>query len=823
MRRHMMKKKYTYDAFISYRHTELDKFAAENLHKQLEAFRLPGKISRKKDGRTKIERVFRDKDELPLTSNLEDPIMEALKESEYLIVICSPRLRESLWCKKEIETFISLHGREKVFAVLIEGEPEEAFPEELLYAEETVQKPDGTTEIIKKPIEPLAADIRGKNKHAMKKAMRTEVLRLLAPMFSLSYDDLRQRHRERRLRKILAASLAGGTVCLLFGAVSTTMALRIQSQKSQIEAQTEEIRQQNQTLLENQAINLAEEAERKLEEGDRIGAIRTAAQALSEYEGITMPYTPRAQYVLTESLHVYDNGYYIKPQHQLKTAGLIDFMLLSPDGELLVTYDSSGVLTVWDIGAGTIVEKITDISEMFSEKDCTFLGNDRIAYENAGGGISVYSIAEGKVTTTLDASYPVGLYADRESNYLLVADMTDMILYDAKNFAEIATYEAEEGNVLATDFQFDEEGNFFVFQEMISQEGASILQDKEGLLCFYDLQKGEICPPIPIGINGIKQVRFIGDTAYVLLNYSGNEMSYIQATLLACRPKTGEVLWKQEYVDCFGSYLFRPYAEGADKLLFTTSYDARLISESDGSEFARISLGSDTAGGGTYLNRDMFLLFTRNGEFFCVDGDTAQTYSFLAKFLCHSQNVKKFMVANDGYLVLPYLDNCVTVYDFSRGEDLTESEEWLPEPESDCLEYLEAVECAQENGLSKAALARYVFYNTDQTLMFVNYSDATLEIYDTADMSLKGSLTDLKDDVEHFLGVDREGNIYLEGDSYGYMLNPDMQPIAVIEGLAGVDKEADRILIKDGSEILYTAPIYTVEELLAKAQAFVLR
>ena len=29
--------KYRYDAFISYRHTELDQFAAENLHRQIEA------------------------------------------------------------------------------------------------------------------------------------------------------------------------------------------------------------------------------------------------------------------------------------------------------------------------------------------------------------------------------------------------------------------------------------------------------------------------------------------------------------------------------------------------------------------------------------------------------------------------------------------------------------------------------------------------------------------------------------------------------------------------------------------------------------------
>ena len=107
-----MKNQFKYDAFISYRHAELDKFVAEKLHKQLEAFSLPKSVVKKCPGqKKKIERVFRDKEELPLTSNLEDPIVQALQNSEWLIVICSPRLRESVWCKKEIETFIALRGR----------------------------------------------------------------------------------------------------------------------------------------------------------------------------------------------------------------------------------------------------------------------------------------------------------------------------------------------------------------------------------------------------------------------------------------------------------------------------------------------------------------------------------------------------------------------------------------------------------------------------------------------------------------------------------------------------------------------------------------
>ena len=117
----MKEKNFKYDAFISYRHCELDKYVAENLHRILESYDLPKNIKEKLNITGKpIKRVFRDQEELPLSSNLEDPIIEALKESKYLIVICSPRLKESMWCKKEIETFKKLRGRKNIFKTIIQ-------------------------------------------------------------------------------------------------------------------------------------------------------------------------------------------------------------------------------------------------------------------------------------------------------------------------------------------------------------------------------------------------------------------------------------------------------------------------------------------------------------------------------------------------------------------------------------------------------------------------------------------------------------------------------------------------------------------------------
>ena len=124
----MQEKEYMYDAFISYRHTPLDIYMAEKLHTMLEHFKLPKFADKSAIEKTRIERVFRDKDELPVSDNLSESIREALEKSRYLIVICSKNTPESKWVEREIELFSQMHGRDKILAVLIEGEPEEAFP-----------------------------------------------------------------------------------------------------------------------------------------------------------------------------------------------------------------------------------------------------------------------------------------------------------------------------------------------------------------------------------------------------------------------------------------------------------------------------------------------------------------------------------------------------------------------------------------------------------------------------------------------------------------------------------------------------------------------
>ena len=74
--------------------------------------------------------------------------------------------------QREVETFLKSHSKEQVLTVLLEGEPEKVFPEVLCYEERKVESEDGTEQTVKVRIEPMAADIRGKDKSEIKKEDR---------------------------------------------------------------------------------------------------------------------------------------------------------------------------------------------------------------------------------------------------------------------------------------------------------------------------------------------------------------------------------------------------------------------------------------------------------------------------------------------------------------------------------------------------------------------------------------------------------------------------------------------------------------------------
>ena len=661
-----------YDAFISYRHCELDQFVATTLHKELEAFRLPKAIARqlKAKGITKkkIERVFRDRDELPITNNLADPITNALQNSDFLLVICSPRLRESLWCRKEIETFIKMHGREHIFAVLIEGEPADSFPEELLYEEKITVDENGNEHVEKIPIEPLAADVRGKNKKEIRKKIKEEVLRLAAPMFDCSYDDLKQRHRERAIRRIIAIAGSISAVFAVFGIVSSILAYRINEQSIQIKEQSVQIQEQSdrineqyQEALRTNAKQMAEDAFTLMERGDLDGAVDMSYQALSG----EMPYTAEAEYALSSALQVYRNSSQIAAKRLLTQESQINFCKTSPDMSKLMVVDIFGTIRVYDPLTGEEVYSVNYDNAYMADDEAGFISNTSIVY-TTDTGFAVYDL-ESKTERKVDTGSITLFKADKNSKYLLTERYDEIIIYNVENLNPVFSTEAKKGAMFTYKGRFSH-GNKDIVVSVYS------LDDRGGI-CIVDLETNKVTDFLSES-ESITSVWVEDEYVYVTA-YSGYEET---TGAIYCVRTDGTLVWEYTYEDGIPDDIMTFGTTEDDKLAFVAYSRMVILDKETGTFISETDCGRDIVNYASYTDSDTLSYMTRGGEFHYYMTDTNSDMVIEGKFIANSDNLQEFLYGNGFYVSTTYSDNAVAVYETIVGEEVSEFADSIESP-----------------------------------------------------------------------------------------------------------------------------------------------
>lgn len=211
-----------YRAFISYSHR--DKSWADWLHRALEAYVVPRRLVGQSTAAGLIPRrlapIFRDRDELASATDLDRKVNEALAQSANLIVICSPHAAASRWVDEEVLAFKRLGRGERIFCLVVDGEPNasampgRAAEECFVHALRHRLGADGA--LGEERIEPIAADARaGKDGKANAK------LKLIAGMLDVGFDTLKQRELQRRARRMAALA----ALALVVMALTTTLAI----------------------------------------------------------------------------------------------------------------------------------------------------------------------------------------------------------------------------------------------------------------------------------------------------------------------------------------------------------------------------------------------------------------------------------------------------------------------------------------------------------------------------------------------------------------------------------------------------------------------
>ena len=487
------KRKYKYDAFISYRHIEPDLTIAKILHDMIEKFNIPKHLRttlNENNNENLIDdkhvfRVFRDREELS-TKDLSTMIEEAIADSENLIVICSKRTFISPWCRKEVQLFKKIHGVNNIIPVLIEGEPDESFLDELKNLKTTFINSENIEE--EKNIELLAADIRPdevkspsfkgyeilenskdpKMNELTKKSLdilkKSEIYRIVASMLNVNYGDLKLRHQERYLKRIIYTSVAASIAMLIFVVSVTTLYLKSVASERKANEQS--------SLM---TLNMANEANLQ---GNRILGVLIAQEAMKNVSPKMEKYNKlEAQYenILNNSLITlpFSNQFILPTESETASFGI------SSDSKWLISSGSFNNAIIWDLDNGGIKKTLTFEAPVVSialspdsKKSYVGTANNKIFEVN----MENYEIKNVFGNSTLPA---VAMRISKNNKYLFaLRNALILDVFDIQNQKKLYSFTFPIDNIITGFAENPQTNNFFILR-------------KDNSITEYDINTGE--------------------------------------------------------------------------------------------------------------------------------------------------------------------------------------------------------------------------------------------------------------------------------------------------------------------------------------------
>ena len=334
-----------YDVFVSYRHVRPDADVARAVARLVEGYVVAGSVG----GVVKRRgfRVFRDVEELA-SGELGVLIESALAESEFLVVVCSPRTVGSVWCMREVEFFSRVRGVDHVLAVVVEGDPGVVVGDVVggdvlaVDVRAGVVRSEGfggfegcESGVVDRLVRQSVGVLR-----------RDGIDRLMAGVVGVSLGDLRQRQRERRMRRIIAATASAGLVMTGIGVSVTGLWLRARSAERAAKEESAAV-----------AMKLSSDA---IASGDRVRGLLYAKEAWKKADPDSSSYeTLKAKYYenLSEGA-IYPAMTVLSKIDTSGADGMAKAMAVSPKGDFFLTGGENNNVTMWSVSTEKAVKTV---------------------------------------------------------------------------------------------------------------------------------------------------------------------------------------------------------------------------------------------------------------------------------------------------------------------------------------------------------------------------------------------------------------------------------------------------------------------------------
>lgn len=507
-----------YYAFISYKRE--DEKWAKWIQDKLEHYRFPTNLNGRTGLPKHIRPTFRDVTDLN-PGLLAEEINNALCNSEWLIVVCSPRSAKSPWVCKEAQTFIDLGRADHIIPFVIEGNPfsndtaTECYPEALLNL-------TGSKEL-------LAANINEMGRDAA-------VIKVVARMFGLRFDALWRRYEREQRRKIWF--VIGGA--MLFALVSLGIGGYIAKQNHELDLKNKEVEEErdranterdranserdkaeaanasllvandsikrqyelieqqnneiaserdnvlnaNRKMIENKERYLSNIASKLIDNGD----INTALTVLLEIEKRQKIIVPEVEEQMRRGVYLFYKG---RGQSvlSLSTLSLIHNVYYSPNGNYILSANNDGMIHVWDNRTKMETPSIS-LGEQYDCIDLAISNNSR--FVASGGHIKnhllIFDLNERTLYKEIRNEYTKSINAysfSPDNSQVAIGGCQPLCLIDI-NTGRFRGALIKQ-NTYINSIEFNDEGSLIITG---MGDGTTKIWDASSLKCLFSMDCG---------------------------------------------------------------------------------------------------------------------------------------------------------------------------------------------------------------------------------------------------------------------------------------------------------------------------------------------
>lgn len=617
-----------YKVFISYRHLPYDMKVAKKLHTFIEHYVVPKAY--RKDENKKLGLVFRDKDELPITSSLSENLRIALDHSEFLVVVCSKETCKSRWVLEEVAYFIETHDRDHVLIFLIDGSMEESVPPQLM----NLYDEDGN---VIRELEPLAANIVADDEKKSMKLFNVEVLRIMAAIIGCPFDALYRREQRYKMRR--AMSIASVVCVIAVGFVGLLWNRNIQIQE-----------QLNQTYIKDSEANVAL-SDAAYEDREYTNAINYALAALPEKdeEPYERPYVPAAEKALAEKLNLYDYDLY-GWGHSFQQDTQIRELSLCSDGKHLVTGDDAGSVYIWEVESGRLLWKKT-FAKGYCKRVCFNETGNRILTEHYSQ-VRCFDVETGKEYWNKDDLSDI--YMFENNDYWISKGQGTIELRTSENGEVIMQHAipnaGKKGYLSLEDPVFSGDKSHVLFTICRFKIGKENKTERNYIIYDWDITENKIF--------AVTKRDLYDELLYMKYMYIGNDQivtveekeRYTFAVILykkekeAYSKKTAFSLKEKEFFS-----LNKPFMDADEKYIYIVSYNHIYIIDWKKKEYDTTYMTlPDNAVTAQLLKDHTLAVLCKNGQFLMASNNERTASGWASRFGC-GFTVQKASIVGDDY------------------------------------------------------------------------------------------------------------------------------------------------------------------------------